>query len=63
MSLELSFNFALVVSILVKKPVLLLIRDGWGVNPAGRQGAGDRDIGCALGERDLPAAATRWRSK
>ncbi|NCZ53952.1 MAG: 2,3-bisphosphoglycerate-independent phosphoglycerate mutase, partial [Verrucomicrobia bacterium] len=24
---------------LVKKPVLLLIRDGWGINPAGRQGA------------------------
>jgi len=23
----------------VKKPVLLLIRDGWGINPAGRQGA------------------------
>jgi len=23
----------------VKKPILLLIRDGWGINPAGRQGA------------------------
>ena len=23
----------------MKKPVLLLIRDGWGINPAGRSGA------------------------
>ena len=29
----------MVRSPLVKKPVLLLIRDGWGINPAGRQGA------------------------